>query len=114
MKTNMKHTPGPWKRNGRTVSGPPTPLERIVAECGQSTSREIDEANARLIAAAPEMLEALNALMATLPPVASMRQVYRPGVYKAMVLAMKAAAKAEGRGGPVEREILHPKAEGRE
>ena len=61
----MKHTPGPWEisgLNGRYIMGPQyynrlnhpvTPTVAIVKErIGQT------EANARLIAAAPELLEA--------------------------------------------------------
>ena len=51
----MMHTPGPWKArmNCDVMSG-----ERLVADCMTRWLRE-DRANARLIAAAPEMLEVL-------------------------------------------------------
>lgn len=66
------HTPGPWFvfGNGHCVGGPVGPLgnssgaaEAGVALCGMQlrTPKEA-AANARLIAAAPELLEALIAL----------------------------------------------------
>lgn len=62
MKT--KYTPGPWVATGTTVSEQASygTGNRVVAECGQSTNGETDLANARLIAAAPELLEALRSL----------------------------------------------------
>lgn len=61
----MKHTPGPWKaflKNGivavTTASG-----KEVIHWSGFDSSEfstNTDEANARLIAAAPELLDALN------------------------------------------------------
>ncbi len=62
---NAKHTPGPWiadgynvrVRNGRYVAytGPShTPDSEYPKQCSEE-----DKANARLIAASPELLEAL-------------------------------------------------------
>lgn len=57
-----KHTPGPWaisQNNPRLVkhlSGP------VLAECGPVNTEEA-QANARLIAAAPELFDALNKLL---------------------------------------------------
>lgn len=52
-----KHTPGPWRTGDvfNTVFGPPNgnPAPQIIA-----TVMRGDEANAKLIAAAPEMAEA--------------------------------------------------------
>jgi hypothetical protein len=62
---NGKHTPGPW---GASNFGPGKGAWEITAEeTGQSigvigamrTPEEVEEANARLIAAAPDLLEAL-------------------------------------------------------
>ncbi|MFU7071278.1 hypothetical protein ACM75K_29005 [Pseudomonas aeruginosa] len=59
-----KHTPGPWFVNGREsytkyvearIGGG---LLQEVAACGPTEQQEQQEANARLIAAAPELLEA--------------------------------------------------------
>ena len=61
----MNHTPGPWSARGRSVTtlnvDPPSGAEsRVVAVTGQ-TSRHLEqaEADARLIAAAPDLLAAL-------------------------------------------------------
>ena len=59
MKTESRHTPGPWRVGdaGHTVFGPPNgnPSPETIANVrGRS--------NARLIAAAPEMLEALKSI----------------------------------------------------
>jgi hypothetical protein len=50
-----KHTPGPWETGGRIVVGD----GMVVADCGEGA-----ESNARLIAAAPELLDALSAIVA--------------------------------------------------
>lgn len=63
-KTNSKHTPGPWHLN--TLETVPYTIHAhrgCVAEVSRGTMNEVSadeiEANARLIAAAPELLEAL-------------------------------------------------------
>ena len=59
-----KHTRGPWK-SVRTTGGElliKSKGRRVVADVRPFTTSE-DEANARLLAAAPEMLEALTACM---------------------------------------------------
>ena len=59
------HTPGPWSLRGRTIRGPhpkdPKGRTRIVANAIWDRGTYVDEAeaNAYLIAAAPELLEAL-------------------------------------------------------
>lgn len=67
-----KHTPGPWLvERDRSISAPtpagsPVVLSEVtVAEVrsGGCASLEQADANARLIAAAPDMLEALQAIM---------------------------------------------------
>lgn len=56
----MKHTPGPWKYENDSQgficdsSG-----SDVVADAWYSRDHEVQEANARLIAAAPELLECL-------------------------------------------------------
>ncbi|PWU30686.1 hypothetical protein DK254_00070 [Pseudomonas sp. RW407] len=61
----MSHTPGPWFVNGHErytkyvearIGGG---LLQEVAACGPTERQEQQEANARLIAAAPDLLEAL-------------------------------------------------------
>ncbi len=82
----MSHTPGPWHHDYRNWLGDPDQLKAHVYgnvhEChddddeescevatavaiveGNETSREVTEANALLIAAAPELLEACRALL---------------------------------------------------
>ena len=60
-----QHTPGPWSLRGRTIRGPhpkdPKGRTRIVANAVWDRGTYVDEAeaNAHLIAAAPELLEAL-------------------------------------------------------
>lgn len=59
-----KHTPGPWVANGRYIGTPNH--KSFIAECkdqnGNWTNEPMAVANARLIAAAPELLEALQAI----------------------------------------------------
>ncbi len=66
-----KHTPGPWKVAGDDINGQAIVRgEHVeIATCWHHClgSLEIQmRANARLIAAAPELLEALEALMVTI------------------------------------------------
>lgn len=62
---SSKHTPGPWTYQENSdaythiVRGP---TNCLICQLSQSTHVEI-EANARLIAAAPEMLQALTAVV---------------------------------------------------
>jgi hypothetical protein len=58
-----KHTSGPWlvAPDGNVVSGQAGIVERIAVSI--FCSKERRDANARLIAAAPEMLEALREFM---------------------------------------------------
>lgn len=63
-----KHTPGPWFVTGtglsRYVEGRVRPgVLQEVAWCGATEVQDQMEANARLIAAAPELLEALKAVI---------------------------------------------------
>jgi hypothetical protein len=103
----MSHTPGPWQ-----ISGPSKPdnvggrdyavldeQTKIIAECyekvGPSDTRPA-YANARLIAAAPELLQACKELV----DIASglRRNPNRTyGAVDAIVEAEKAIAKAEGK-----------------
>jgi hypothetical protein len=68
-----KYTPGPWEvRNNDTIVGP---AGNVVAECCGYSVKAIDpaqqaqggrEANAQLIAAAPELAEACKAALSTM------------------------------------------------
>jgi len=66
----MKHTQGPWRTGDRfnTVFGPPngTPSPQTIATVAKG-----NEANARLIAAAPELLEQFEQAMIVLEAVNS-------------------------------------------
>jgi hypothetical protein len=64
---SRQHTPGPWAAECWSCHAPTTVLAqprgqtRVIAECAGPDSLDEDTANARLIAAAPELLEALRA-----------------------------------------------------
>ena len=68
MSTNSKHTPGPWRAFGNAIYSPND--EHVVAKIlhvGQV--KKLDgEANARLIAAAPEMYTLLHQIWAMTDP----------------------------------------------
>ena len=70
MSDKTKHTPGPWrtKREGFSTVYVEARIDggliQEVAACGPTEAgRDQQEANARLIAAAPELLEALRGIM---------------------------------------------------
>ena len=89
MTTKTTHTPGPWQF--QIVAGVPTvhkALEPIATTFGNSVVRE---ANAHLIAAAPDLLAALKDLL-------SLAEEYlRPPFPWSADAARAAIAKAEGR-----------------
>ena len=65
MTTQAKHTPGPW---AALMQDPPTIADRrgcrVATSCAlPGQSAEEQEANAHLIAAAPDLLEALRLLL---------------------------------------------------
>ena len=65
---NTQHTPGPWEVGAAPTSvyAPVTPDSYVYiasASSRGSNDEETDQANARLIAAAPELLAALRALV---------------------------------------------------
>lgn len=94
-----KHTPGPWTFKGRTVRGPhprdPEGRTRIVANAiwGRGTYVGEAEANARLIAAAPEVLEALEELFYLIDGAHDGERVF---TFKMQRKAKAAIAKAKG------------------
>jgi hypothetical protein len=75
---SSKHTPGPWRRGSDELSSPELfsevygPNEFVIATCHVGNARGKDRreavdyvrANARLIAAAPELLRACEAVSA--------------------------------------------------
>ncbi len=93
-----KHTPGPWHyfetEDGRCRV---KPLNRkyIVAECSAMEPQcEEQRSNARLMAAAPELLEALNKLVAHVDFIPT-DPYYRNETKELMGAARAAIAKAE-------------------
>ena len=99
MKTETKHTEGPWRTGDlwNTVFGPPNgqPCPEIIA-----TVHKGKKANARLIAAAPDMLEALELAIPWLAKHIADDQHLRSVMPQAAVIAYKKAeaaiAKARG------------------
>jgi len=88
-----KHTPGPWVAQGRYI-GVKGHMS-YIGECGDQNGNWTNEpmavANARLIAAAPDLLEALKSLI-------DMDIAYKRGpvVEDAVTKARAAIAKAQG------------------
>lgn len=90
------HTPGPWEAREWSIHAPTSVGTvvngqfQLVAECSGTGARdlqtEIESANARLIAAAPEMLEALEGALDVLSAV-------MPGSHRTIRAAI---AKAKG------------------
>jgi hypothetical protein len=78
----QQHTPGPWTQEGRAVIGPD---DTVVAMTYKDRNRDEEEANARLIALAPEMLEGLKAIVAALT---------QPATFPADVAYAEKAARA--------------------
>lgn len=69
MSGMSKHTPGPWRVVGTTVQAGEYRAQShaIIADCSDfNLDKKEREANAHLIAAAPEMLEALKDIVSTL------------------------------------------------
>lgn len=93
-----KHTSGPWRLVTTTTPGQFVREHRIRSE-DDSMICEIgpvsQEANARLIAAAPEMLEALRLAIEQLEPVTKPKLIQLPEY--ALRAVKDAIAKAEGR-----------------
>ncbi len=62
----QKHTPGPWRSHG--AGGEIHGNSRVVATmCWCSGMHDEDEANARLVEAAPDLLAALRSLLRDRP-----------------------------------------------
>jgi hypothetical protein len=60
MSETAKHTPGPWKWDGGGYVDAPA---GCIAGINATSSPSVSEANARLIAAAPELLAACRVLL---------------------------------------------------
>ncbi len=95
-----EHTPGPWAvdeaENGVTARGG----EDMIADCDRlnGLSFEVSRANARLIAAAPELLEALERLKAEVENAHVLDIRKRTALCIATSVASTAIAKARGVG----------------
>ncbi len=105
------HTPGPWRLHmniaARVVSGAEGPKHRFVADCRyiginktysehfQANSDEA-KANARLIAAAPDLLERLRETHAACA--AAFRIIAMAGLADALEIALREASVADGFG----------------
>lgn len=99
--TKAQHTPGPWRRNGSLIEAPQMALTVSTVSWPRigHAPKDTDEAvaNARLIAAAPELLAALNCALVYLgddgtddsPEARSTRAVIRAAI-------AAAAGKSEG------------------
>lgn len=87
---NTKHTPGPWVIDGfRDEHDLMTADRRMIAKInGLRPAMLEDEDNARLIAAAPELLEALEAVLKAVGP-------YDSGLPVEQIKAAIAKAKGE-------------------
>lgn len=64
-----KHTPGPWVISGSSIWNTETHRAIYASGCKPISKRDEEgQANARLIAAAPDLLEALELALANLKP----------------------------------------------
>ena len=98
-----KHTPGPWMWDCDVIKN--DPLERVryrvvargktVTQCYYSSSDESAQHDARLIAAAPDLLEALREYRAAIL-FAQDKQALMSAIKSADDKARAAIAKAEG------------------
>jgi hypothetical protein len=79
-----EHTPGPWQLRGFNIYDN---NKRLVANAGGEYKMDVDRANAKLIAAAPDLLRACEAMLA---------QIGRPGMAEARQKALDAIQKAKG------------------
>ena len=92
-----KHTPGPWKYDTTKLADWYTRITHCVSISGESEIRLYGneaEANARLISAAPELLEALEALV-DMPDERSIYDISDKEI-DLWVKAKKVIAKAKG------------------
>ena len=81
-----QHTPGPWSFTVSAESGGNPSAWNIIAPCGgvvAETGSGTDDANARLIAAAPELLAALQNILAANPDLAEVADEARAAIAKA-------------------------------
>jgi len=101
MKTKTtKHTPGPWTYQDSTqtvFSKHEDHKFSLIAKIATGEDRAEEDANALLIAAAPELLEALQKLgQETAPFIATAIGSRNPNILAAVQKANEAIAKATG------------------
>ena len=102
MTTQAKHTPGPWSVTetfcnnacNRLVVKRKTWGGEVVADLGEAP--DANRANARFIAAAPEMLEALRAMVARAPFIDQSVTAEGLANCEALAKARRAIRQAEG------------------
>lgn len=97
--TANKHTPGPWHSTGRYVGSGHAKMN--ICECSDNSGCWSNApeavANARLIAAAPELLEALVLALPYVTDAEGFPEQFKPGVVARHVAQIRAAiAKATG------------------
>lgn len=106
----VKHTPGPW-RAAKAAHGVIDIFDSrdrdIVTIFGGGVEAESKEANARLIAAAPDLLEALKALLADCEEYSRINNLHNrdgtPATNHSMHMACAAISKATGSPAPQEK-----------
>ena len=87
-----KHTPGPWDYDMGDFSIYQVETSDVVAELFSDHSRAEQEANARLVAAAPELLEALKMAVHVLAELSDATSPHVLPVRRVAVDAIKKAA----------------------
>jgi len=97
-----KHTPGPWINDGKTISAPVAPDESQtyiapVAFIEDGWTEDMQNANARLIAAAPDLLVAAEELLALLSAGPAGDDTDSKCERSRIAALQAAVAKAEGR-----------------
>jgi hypothetical protein len=100
---STKHTPGPWSIHPRSATSVMAEGMGIASCAGHSDNKKDpvalcleQEANARLIAAAPDMLEALEFSAYVIERLENDLKKFRPGTYSGSNKARAAIAKAKG------------------
>lgn len=91
-----KHTPGPWKATLRTVTAPETEDRLPLDVRLYGGNADDNRANARLIAAAPDLLEALQECKQLLDMVLCVQGGLPPDANGPAAKALAAIRKATG------------------
>jgi hypothetical protein len=91
-----QHTPGPWNADGRAVVGPSSEQEICICTSDDDVCEAEARANAILVAAAPDLLEALEGTMKAL---SRMIDKYNPDSIEAEWIGTANDAIMKARGG---------------